>query len=250
MQGLKDKKTIVLILYSVIVFIIFTVGLKYIINISDIDNNLISRDLTSSNSEMTLNNSYVLDKVEMSNYNLILKNNFNVVIILFFAFIVTSNFILLSILNRLDFKARIEILNNINNIEDENEILTIDPIMSRVYKNLKNKFDSHIEDYKRLNSYLSHEQKNAISTLRTSLELNGNEELLNTLDKVSNSVEDVLTISDIKNNEDMYEVDIALICAQVCDNYSTVYSNLKFDFEEEENMSIYGKEKFNILFSV
>ncbi|HBG6914821.1 TPA: sensor histidine kinase, partial [Clostridioides difficile] len=115
MQGLKDKKTIALILYSVIVFIIFTVGLKYIINISDIDKNLISRDTTLSKSEIPLNNSYVLDKGLMTNYNLILKNNFNVVIILFFAFIVTSNFILLLILNRLDFKERIEILNNINN---------------------------------------------------------------------------------------------------------------------------------------
>ncbi len=187
-----------MILYSVIVFIIFTVGLKYIINISDIDKNLISRDTTLSKSEIPLNNSYVLDKGLMTNYNLILKNNFNVVIILFFAFIVTSNFILLLILNRLDFKERIEILNNINNIEDENEILSIDPIMSRVYKDLKNKFDSHIEDYKRLNSYLSHEQKNAISILRTSLELDGNKELLNVLDKVSNSVEDVLAISYIK----------------------------------------------------
>ncbi|EGT2203022.1 sensor histidine kinase [Clostridioides difficile] len=244
MQRLKDKKTIVLILYSVIVFIIFTVGLKYIINISDIDKNLISRDTTLSKSEIPLNNSYVLDKGLMTNYNLILKNNFNVVIILFFAFIVTSNFILLLILNRLDFKERIEILNNINNIEDENEILSIDPIMSRVYKDLKNKFDSHVEDYKRLNSYLSHEQKNAISILRTSLELDGNKELLNVLDKVSNSVEDVLAISYIKNNEDMYEVDIALICAQVCDNYSKVYSNLKFDFDEDENMSIFGREKW------
>ncbi|HBG8825346.1 TPA: sensor histidine kinase, partial [Clostridioides difficile] len=52
MQGLKDKKTIALILYSVIVFIIFTVGLKYIINISDIDKNLISRDTTLSKSEI------------------------------------------------------------------------------------------------------------------------------------------------------------------------------------------------------
>lgn len=40
----------------------------------------------------------------------------------------------------------------------------------------------------------------------------------------------------------MYEVDIALICAQVCDNYSKVYSNLKFDFDEDENMSIFGRE--------
>lgn len=244
MQGLKNKKTIVLILYSVIVFIIFAIGLKYIINISDIDKNLISRDLTPYKGEMMPDNVHDIDKGVITNYDLILKNNFNVVIILFFAFIVTSNFILLSILNRLEFKERIEILNNINNIEDEDEILSIDPIMSRVYKDLKNKFDSHIEDYKRLNSYLSHEQKNAISILKTSLELDGNNELLNTLDKVSNSVEDVLAISDIKNNEDMYEVDIALICAQVCDNYSKVYSNLNFDFDEDENMSIYGKEKW------
>ncbi|MCC0655951.1 MULTISPECIES: sensor histidine kinase [unclassified Clostridioides] len=249
MQGLKDKKTIVLILYSVIVFIIFTVGLKYIINISNTSKELIANDSNSyygTNIDNTYNTmeDKTLDKRLSFDYNIVLNSNFNIIIMLFFAFTVTSNFILLSILNRLEFKERMEILNNINNIEDEDEVLSIDPIMSKVYKDLKDKFDSHIEDYKRLNSYLSHEQKNAIAILRTSLELSGNEELLNTLNKVANNVEDVLAISDTKNNEDMYEVDIALICAQVCDHYSKVYANLSFDFDEDENMSIYGKEKW------
>ncbi|MCC0645270.1 MULTISPECIES: sensor histidine kinase [unclassified Clostridioides] len=249
MQGLKDKKTIVLILYSVIVFIIFTVGLKYIINISNTSKELMASD-SNAYYGINIDNTYntmednTLDERLISDYNLALNGNFNIIIMLFFAFIVTSNFILLAILNRLEFKERMGILNNINNIEDEDEVLSIDPIMSKVYKDLKDKFDSHIEDYKRLNSYLSHEQKNAIAILRTSLELSGNEELLNTLNNVSNTVEDVLAISDTKNNEDMYEVDIALICAQVCDHYSKVYDNLSFDFDEDENMSIYGKEKW------
>lgn len=249
MQGLKDKKTIVLILYSVIVFIIFTVGLKYIINISNTSKELMTSDSNSyygTNIENTYNamEDKTLDERLIFDYNLVLNSNFNIIIMLFFAFIVTSNFILLAILNRLEFKERMDILNNIKNIEDEDKVLSIDPIMSKVYKDLKDRFDSHIEDYKRLNSYLSHEQKNAIAILRTSLELSGNEELLNTLNKVANNVEDVLAISDTKNNEDMYEVDIALICAQVCDHYSKVYDNLSFDFEEDENMSIYGKEKW------
>ncbi|MCC0728114.1 MULTISPECIES: sensor histidine kinase [unclassified Clostridioides] len=249
MQGLKDKKTIVLILYSVIVFIIFTVGLKYIINISNTSKELMASD-SNAYYGINIDNTYntmednTLDERLISDYNLALNGNFNIIIMLFFAFIVTSNFILLAILNRLEFKERMGILNNINNIEDEDEVLSIDPIMSKVYKDLKDKFDSHIEDYKRLNSYLSHEQKNAIAILRTSLELSGNEELLNTLNNVSNTVEDVLAISDTKNNEDMYEVDIALICAQVCDHYSKIYDNLSFDFDEDENMSIYGKEKW------
>ena len=257
MRRLRDKTTLVLILYSIITFIIFIIGSKYIINISNtnnifgiydqvypqIDNTTINPDvkpdITYSGKELILN-----DSNTVSSYKETLNNNLSIVTMAFFIFIVVSNFLLITILNRLDLRKSKEIAMNIKSIEDEEDILSLDPIMSHVYKELKDKFDSHMQDYKRLNSYLSHEQKNAIAILRTSLELKGDEELIKTLDKVSDSVEDILAISDINNFEDMHEIDVALLCAEVCDHYSKVYKNLYFDFDEDDNMSIYGKEKW------
>ena len=113
-------------------------------------------------------------------------------------------------------------------IEGNIDVLMIDPVMNRVYREMKEKFNSNIEDYKRLNSYLSHEQKNAMSILRTSLELEENKNLLGIINKVSNTVEDVLAISDTRNENEMYKIDVVLVCAQICDQYSLVYNNIIF----------------------
>lgn len=247
MRGIKDKKVKLLIIYSVVTLMIFIIGLKYIMNIFEQENKQMIQDVGY---EINLDDSYskaqgiIPDIGYGYQYDKNLTNNFYIAIIIFFLFIIISNFILLVLLKKIDFKNRMEIINNIEGIEDNEETLNADPIMAQVYKELKDRFDSHIEDYKRLNSYLSHEQKNAIAILRTSLELSESKELISTLDKVSDSVDDILAISDTKNKEEMYEVDIVLICAEVCDHYATVYNNLFFNFDEDANTSIYGKEKW------
>ncbi|CEJ73191.1 sensor histidine kinase [[Clostridium] sordellii] len=252
MRRVRDKTAIVLVAYSVISLIIFIFGASYIVDLFGTNdlrkiNSEIYPDIYTETSEYTLstsNEDKVKDTQLMDSY----KNKFNskyiLVIMLFFIFTIISNLLLLFIFKKFDIKNRREIANNIKSIEDEEEILTLDPIMSKVYKELKDKFDSHIEDYKRLNSYLSHEQKNAISILRTNLEINKNDELINILDKVTDNIEDVLAISDVKSDDEMYEIDIALVCAQVCDHYKKVYDKISFNFEEDENMNIYGKEKW------
>ncbi|RDY25089.1 sensor histidine kinase [Romboutsia weinsteinii] len=254
MRRIRDKKVLILIGYSIITFIIFIIGAKFITNIFDangrysligMQDSTMVIDKPMDDYKTVVDGGYIIPDVEIEDsVKGKLDSKFNMATIIFFIFIVISNFLLLIILNRLELKERLEIANNIKNIKDEEEILSLDPIMSKVYKELKDKFDSHIEDYKRLNSYLTHEQKNAIAILRTSLEINKDQELLLTLDKVSDSVEDVLAISDVNNNDDMHEIDIALICAQVCDNYTKIYKKLSFDFDEDDNTSIYGKEKW------
>lgn len=261
MRGLKDKKTIILIVYSIVTFIIFTIGSRFVINIFEKDSKYKVIKETNLSSQVKINDGESTDVKKLKDYPIttdvgsipvdndladedIFYNKFNIFIVIFFIFIIVSNFFLLIILKRLDSKERREIANNIKNIEDEEEIMSLDPIMSKVYRELKNKTESHIKDYKRLNSYLSHEQKNAIAILRTRLEINDDKDLLATLDKVSDSVEDVLAISDTKKSEEMHEIDISLICAQVCDNYKKVYDKLSFDFDEDDNTSIYGKEKW------
>ncbi len=242
MRRVKDKNAIVLIIYSIITSIIIIIGVRYITNIIETDNKLVQDniiyDIELINEDMLYNG---------SDYSIIVdqyKDRINIAIIIFFSFIVVSNFILFTIFKKINNKNSIEIINNIERIEENEEILNIDPVTYKFYKELKDKVNSHIEDYKRLNSYLSHEQKNAIAILRTSIELEGNKKLLDTLDKVSNSVEDVLAISDTKDEEEMYEIDIVLICAEICDRYASVYKNLSFDFDDDSNMTILGKEKW------
>ncbi|WP_278599767.1 sensor histidine kinase [Clostridium tertium] len=246
MRKIKDKSAIVLIIYSIITLIIIIIGLKYTTNILDTYYKSVKDDVIYNIdlSEKDIQYNETSDSIVVERYEDRIKNNSNIVIIAFFTFMVVSNFILFIIIKKINYKNSIEIINNIESIEENEEILNIDPVTYKFYKELKDKVNSHIDDYKRLNSYLSHEQKNAIAILRTSIELEGNKKLLDTLDKVSNSVEDVIAISDIKDEEEMYEIDIVLICAQICDHYASVYKNLSFDFDEDSNMSILGKEKW------
>lgn len=246
MRKIKDKSAIVLIIYSIITLIIIIIGFKYTTNILGTYDKSVQDDVIYNIdlSEKDIPYNASSDSIVVELYEYRIKNNSNIVIIVFFTFMVVSNFILFTIIKKMNYKNSIEIINNIESVEENEEILNIDPVTYRFYKELKDKVNSHIEDYKRLNSYLSHEQKNAIAILRTSIELEGNKKILDTLDKVSNSVEDVIAISDTKDEEEMYEIDIVLICAQICDHYASVYKNLSFDFDENLNMSILGKEKW------
>jgi signal transduction histidine kinase len=99
---------------------------------------------------------------------------------------------------------------------------------------------AHQLDYERLNSYISHEQKNALSLLRARLELRGDIDLVKTIKDVSDHIDDVLTLS--SNEDSLYEVDAAIACAEVLDNYRKIYSKITFDFNEDENLAIKAKE--------
>ncbi|NLL74887.1 MAG: hypothetical protein GX233_03845, partial [Erysipelothrix sp.] len=73
--------------------------------------------------------------------------------------------------------------------------------------------------FKRLHSYLSHEQKNNLAIIRMRMELAGDTETLAYIDKISHSMDDVLTLSDDVSVEDLEEVDMILLVAEVCDDY-------------------------------
>jgi signal transduction histidine kinase len=99
---------------------------------------------------------------------------------------------------------------------------------------------THQLDYERLNSYIAHEQKNALSLLRARLELKGDEELVRNINSVADHIDDILTLS--ANEAALYEVDAAIVCAEVLDEYKKIYSKIKFDFDEDENFLILAKE--------
>lgn len=122
-----------------------------------------------------------------------------------------------------------------------------DEALNAAFNKLKDKFDGHLEDYRRLNSYLTHEQKNAIAILRTNLEIerqHADQGNLMLLDRMTDSIDDILTLSN--NSEDLSTevVDVSLICAEVCDAYKKNYPNLLFAFTEDQPTLIHGRDRW------
>ncbi len=117
---------------------------------------------------------------------------------------------------------------------DKSIFLYSNRIFSESYHKLEKHFEENLKSFKKLSGYLSHEQKNAIAILRAKLEYNGCREYLKPLDELSNSIEDILTLSASGDTEVLEETDCVLICAETCDLYRKLGNNIKFDFEEDD----------------
>lgn len=117
---------------------------------------------------------------------------------------------------------------------DESSFLHSDTVLSKGYHELEKHFEENLKSFKKLSTYLSHEQKNAIALLRTKLEYHGHREYLKQLDELSNIIEDILTLSDSEDTEMLEETDCILICAETCDKYRKRGYNINFDFNEDD----------------
>ena len=148
------------------------------------------------------------------------------------------------VLRHIQQSGSLRMVNLLNNIEDLEHFSSDDPALEKAYKSLQQKFDDNLQDYKRLNSYLSHEQKNALAILRTQLELTGQREYLADLDALTASIDDVLTLSESQDSTAKATVDVALVCAAVCDSYQAVQRNITFDFDEYAVTEILAKERW------
>lgn len=165
-------------------------------------------------------------------------------ILMFFSIFIIASILLWISLNKIHDKEIENIVNKLNTPEDDFDPALISRSFGIAYENIKDKFNQTLDEYKRLNSYLSHEQKNAIAILRTNLEIDNNQEYLKFIDNISDSIDDVLTLSDVKVDKGMTEVDVSLICASICDGYRKTYKNIQFDFDDESNTIILAKERW------
>ncbi|KEZ84974.1 histidine kinase [Clostridium sulfidigenes] len=170
--------------------------------------------------------------------------NIAVTILMFFSIFIIASILLWIILNKIHDKEIENIVNKLNDIDDDFDPALISRSFGIAYENIKDKFNQTLDEYKRLNSYLSHEQKNAIAILRTNLEIDNNQEYLKFIDNISDSIDDVLTLSDVKIDKGLTEVDVSLICASICDGYRKTYRNIEFDFDDESNTIILAKERW------
>lgn len=118
------------------------------------------------------------------------------------------------------------------------------PVLTAAYEQIRQKFDDRLNDYKRLNSYLSHEQKNAIAILRTNLELSENRAYLKNLDDIADSIDDILTLSENTDTSSLVPVEVSLICAEVYDNYRKVTDTISFDFDGDDDTEILARSRW------
>jgi len=108
--------------------------------------------------------------------------------------------------------------------------------LAKMYAQLERHFEENLKSFKKLNAYISHEQKNALSRIRAKLEYDGHRDYLKSIDDVSASIEDILTISDSSSEEMFEETDCVLICAEVCDVYRKIGHTVSYTFDEDDGV--------------
>lgn len=124
----------------------------------------------------------------------------------------------------------------------DNGVFSGHPAVEKAYADIKTELLTNATDYMRLSSYVTHEQKNMLSLLRAKLQLSGRDDLLPDVDQVADSLDDILTLSASSKTLELEEIDAALICADVCDEYKKVCPGLEFDFDDTANTLIRSRE--------
>lgn len=147
------------------------------------------------------------------------------------------------LLNRMHEKQTRLIASQIHEAATE-QTISEEPALMQAYDQLRQRFDDQLADYKRLSSYLSHEQKNHIAILRAKLELAQHHEYLKTLDTITDSIDDILTISENPKSSTMGIIDVSLICAEVYDNYRRIANGITFSYEGEDDTEIFAKGRW------
>ena len=118
------------------------------------------------------------------------------------------------------------------------------PAFASAIEEIRRQYQDSLDDYKRLNSYLSHEQKNALAILRTNVELSPNPVYLRNLDNLTAGIDDILTLAETQGEETMGAVDVSLVCAEVCDSYRKLTDTVSFSFDEEGNTEVLAKQRW------
>lgn len=148
--------------------------------------------------------------------------------------------ILLFGIKLLDKKQEHKIAQDLLHVGDE-EIQSIEETFPQEYEHINQKLSAYDEDQRRLHSYIAHEQKNLIMLIKG--KINSGYDISNDMDEMSRSIDDILALSAHKNSQKSI-CDLALIAAEEYDSYHAIYDQLYFDFDEEANYTILGREQW------
>lgn len=131
--------------------------------------------------------------------------------------------------------------NGLDAMESNVDIRIEDDRVNQAYEDIKNKMTDFNNDFMKLTSYITHEQKNALSKLRVKAEISG-ETVITEIDEMRDSLDDILTLSATHRMDHEEPVDLALLCAKICDDYKKIYNKVYFTFDEECLTIIGGNE--------
>ncbi|HHV97582.1 MAG TPA: hypothetical protein GXX37_14165 [Clostridiaceae bacterium] len=187
--------------------------------LANLNNSYVISSLEKGSPTIPLNSIYgfvAKEQIENMYLSAILKDLPYLLGIIIFIFL-TGAIILSKILQRQQEKQAIILAKQLSRIDDNGGVVPGHPAIAKAYSEIKNRLAAYALDYVRLSSFVTHEQKNMLSLLRAKLQLSGNSELVHEVDKVVDSLDDILTLSASANRGDMEIIDVALICANVCD---------------------------------
>lgn len=118
-----------------------------------------------------------------------------------------------------------------------------EPHLKKEYQFIHQKLSAFEEDQRRLHAYIAHEQKNLIMLVKARLDCDTDPKVQKDMDKLSQSVDDILALS-AHNDTQKNICDLAMIAAEECDSYLSIYPNLRFHFDEESDYMVLGKEQW------
>lgn len=111
------------------------------------------------------------------------------------------------------------------------------------YNEAMSKVKTSYENLQRLNSYASHELRNSLAVLRAKIEMDENtSEITSYIDRLTGVTNDILAMSTSKLCNNGEKVDLALICAEVVDDYSQISPNIELKLPEDGINLVSGKE--------
>jgi len=208
-----------------------------------LNNDFVMTSLNKGSSEIPISTiSNIFSKEQINDlYLSSMIENLPFLLIFIVSFFVISAVILSKILQSQK-EAQIALLaKQLSPIDDSGKNVFDHSAIEKAYSDIKNRLNANALDYTRLSSYVTHEQKNMLSLLRAKLQLSGNKELMCDVDKVVDSLDDILTLSASAKSSEMEIIDVALVCADVCDEYKKIYPQIVFDFDDTANNHIAGR---------
>jgi signal transduction histidine kinase len=168
-----------------------------------------------------------------------------IVIILFINFILSRKYASFALNPLIEFTKKVKLQGNFKTIELMETPKAKDEIydLTVAYNEALGKIKVSYENLQRLNSYASHELRNSLAVLRAKIEIGEDStETTAYIDKLNGVISDILAMSTSSLSSSQENVDLALVCAKVVDEYSVVFKNLKFDIPEEGVQTIKGRE--------
>lgn len=99
-----------------------------------------------------------------------------------------------------------------------------------------------LTESKNLSSYISHEQKNSLAVLRAKLQLGDIQDAIPLVDKMTDSIDDILAMTATENMEHNDIVDLELVCAEAVDIYRKMYPDIQLEIDEDHIPIVKGRE--------